>query len=369
MQPKNSNLPSSEPRRHHVVPQFLLRRFLSPSGDLFALDRHNGHPHKMNAKNASAIRDFYRLEGIDNPVAVEQMLSSIEGEAALAIRQLESDPPNLSPNDRWTLAHFMVLQDMRTPLWRGYLLDHLGRLYLDLLEVDLENAVTNPERLRSLCHDAEATDADLESERITLLDEIRKGRITVEVPHAEAIVAMVEIAPRLVPKILEMSWTVLTAEAGEQFVLSDTPLTHHDTAPTVPYGGASWMSGPMAVTSMPLGPQLCLQLSPNGGPALTARTATGHDVKDINLRSYGWAERWVYGASQQVLQEVRRAAKANPRLAARPQPPTMTIFDGPGTPGIDASGRPIVTFGSADTTIRSATGIRRSRPTAPPSAE
>jgi hypothetical protein len=50
-------------------------------------------------------------------------------------------------------------------------------------------------------------------------------------------------------------------------------------------------------------------------------------VRDINLRTYGWAERFVYGRTQEVVQGVRQNAKRHPDKVIRPRAPMQVLFE------------------------------------------
>jgi hypothetical protein len=58
-----------------------------------------------------------------------------------------------------------------------------------------------------------------------------------------------------------------------------------------------------------------------------SRAARGHHhggsddklVREINLRTYGWAKRFIYGSSQEVVAQVRREVKRFPQLVVRPR--------------------------------------------------
>jgi hypothetical protein len=48
-------------------------------------------------------------------------------------------------------------------------------------------------------------------------------------------------------------------------------------------------------------------------------------VEAINLRTYGWADRYIFGRSQEVVADVRRLAKARPKAVPVPRPPRQVL--------------------------------------------
>jgi hypothetical protein len=64
------------------------------------------------------------------------------------------------------------------------------------------------------------------------------------------------------------------------------------------------------------------------GPSSIATARVGRDgVRAINLRTYGWASRYIYGSSQGVVVKVRRQAKKYHHLVIRPRKGTGVILE------------------------------------------
>ena len=79
---------------------------------------------------------------------------------------------------------------------------------------------------------------------------------------------------------------------------------------------------------MPIDERVCLLLRP-GPPTWELRTVDAPTVQEINLRTYASAQWSIYGPSQQVVQDVRTAAKrSRARITElRPRPPRFVIFE------------------------------------------
>jgi Protein of unknown function (DUF4238) len=109
--------PGKEPRRHHIVPRFYLRRFADEKERLVAVDLANPTKRKPVSVNDAAVeKDFYTvIDDTGSPsVAVERLLAHIEGWASPAIERASFGvlfPPQ--PNDRAALSLLIALQLVR----------------------------------------------------------------------------------------------------------------------------------------------------------------------------------------------------------------------------------------------------------------
>jgi hypothetical protein len=109
--------------RHHIVPQFLLRRFANEDGQLRALDRSDlNSVHRTSVTKACLEAGYYRIETEDleewardghDPEFVEKTLSSIETDAANITANIIAGELPHTEADRLHLALFVALQMTR----------------------------------------------------------------------------------------------------------------------------------------------------------------------------------------------------------------------------------------------------------------
>jgi hypothetical protein len=104
--------------------------------------------------------------------------------------------------------------------------------------------------------------------------------------------------------VSELRWTMLVS-GHAQFVSSDRAVAMTDANLEFPWSGNAWNSSPTAQTTVPLGPQRCLVLEP-GAAGIGEAHVDAAQVMHVNLRIYGWAERFIYGTTQAVVCQVRR---------------------------------------------------------------
>jgi hypothetical protein len=116
----------SEPRRHHYVPQFYLRRFCDANGRLWAWDKAGDRVFQTSPNAIANETDFYRLRNFEeqgqDPYILEKQLAQMENQAAAITGQWLDwlrilDPGRKIPIPkvhRYIVARFMVIQHLRT---------------------------------------------------------------------------------------------------------------------------------------------------------------------------------------------------------------------------------------------------------------
>ena len=114
----------SKPKRHHVVPQMLLRNFAMPEdgGRIWqARVSDEDDPVSVAIKDAAVIKHFYThfrdRPHKDDDWFWETLLAEWEGKAATALRELDADPERLGA----PAQALVLLQLLRTPLGQAQL--------------------------------------------------------------------------------------------------------------------------------------------------------------------------------------------------------------------------------------------------------
>ncbi len=212
-----------DPRVHHYVPQFFLRRFAD--GDQIArVELRKPDRHVLaNVKNVAAIKDFYTTIDVDPTIgetaSVERFLADVDGGAVKPIERLAFGflfPP--SNQDRFHVALWIAMLHMRGPGQRRQ------------WEAMSDQAI---KMQYSLVHDhasarAHLTDADgsepTDTEVQELLAAVRRMDEIEFVPHQnDFIQMMLDFGVRSVPFYLRRYWTVFKfREKG--LILTDRPV-------------------------------------------------------------------------------------------------------------------------------------------------
>ena len=116
----------SEPKLHHWVPQFYLRRFADPDGRIWAWDRRRDLIFPAGSKQIAGERHFYRMPELaklgSDPLTMEKQLADLESNAAAITHKWLGCVRDMNPGDRMeipvedreTMALFIALQFYRT---------------------------------------------------------------------------------------------------------------------------------------------------------------------------------------------------------------------------------------------------------------
>ena len=171
-------IPDTDAKRHHFIPQFLLRRFLAPGRDrLHQLDVESGRPQAIAPAGAASRRHFYSV--VDDEGSrhnkIESFLSIVEGYAADALNRLLADPQALQPGDRATLAYFFRLIGVRTP----HAAARAAAVSNAIATVMSAGRVIHPDVFARDYREAigEGTDEEIEAMRLEMLAALREGRM------------------------------------------------------------------------------------------------------------------------------------------------------------------------------------------------
>lgn len=322
-------LPPSCAQRHHFVSAFALARFATPVGSrkgwMFQLDVRSGTPKRTRPEDAAFVKDLYTYKDDQGELSrtVESFFSIVEKHAAPPLDRLRSDPSSISPEDRFTIAFFLAFQESRTPA--GLIRSERMRRATFELKASMDLSSLEAFREAFKCDLTESMSLDeLESMRKRMQKQLLDGEVGFESPRTGALVQILEGATEIAELIYSLDWIVLTAEEAE-FITSDRPISMVDHAPPHPWSGNAWSSSADALSFYPLSPTRGLFMMP-GDHDLSIATSEPSQVRRLNLMTYGWAERFVYGTSQEVVSRVRQQARDHPAEVANPRPPKQVLY-------------------------------------------
>jgi Protein of unknown function (DUF4238) len=325
-----SRLDNSAAKRHHFVSQFLLRGFARTHKDkhcVFQMEtKARGAPLRVDVRTAASRHRFYAVRGEDGTMSNrnEGYLALVEEHAAPALQHLLDDPATLSPGERATIAFFIALQTMRTPAAAEQITAVANAAFRTSASEFYSDRRAFSENYRDFFGE-EASDEEIEQFRQETIAQIHDGRLRLS-GRAAALSAGLTHAVDNVPMLIEFDWTLLRASDGG-FITSDRGYAIHDPTPPYPWASQGILSSAKSETTVPLSDTACLvvrPLPPGGG--LTAREAAAREIETINLRTYGWADKYVFGRTQGALVAVRTAARRDPAKVVRPKPFTQVVL-------------------------------------------
>jgi hypothetical protein len=157
---------------------------------------------------------------------------------------------------------------------------------------------------------------------------LNKGieQVKIGAPIDRMLGSVFQIAVEIAPEVFACAWAIRHAE-GSPFIVGDTPVAMYD--PTLnrhAARGNGWTSSQLAQTTLPLGRSTCLMIRP-AGPYLSHGTARPGLVDEINLRTYVWADQYVYGPEHAPLEALHTGHSRNrPRSRGSHRSRRASIF-------------------------------------------
>lgn len=225
-----------EPRRHHYIPEFYLANF-TPTGEkddfLWVLDKKQAKQWKAIPKNVAHQRDFYRISAEDlKATEVEGILSEIEGEASLVIRNV-IEKLRLPDDDKEfaILMDFIALMATRIPGVRN----SISKIFDDVYRDYLHTVTDTPERWKSIISKLKEENPKIKS-KVSYADMkkfVDEDQYKVDTPPGYHLENMFQWANSILPYLVYRKWSLIMIENNEnKFICSDNPI------------GLSWIDPP-----------------------------------------------------------------------------------------------------------------------------
>lgn len=282
--------------RHHLVPQFLLRRFAGADKKLVMVKREDlSSSFSTTVNNACNEAGFYRIETEDidpdhrehyDPETLEKYLSVFESRAERAIRHLLVGTPPWADNDRFHLADFTALQYVRGWHFRKQF-DEIGTLAMRR-EMLANRPKLEQSAKRFLQQRGERATPEAIADFIDHAYGPQGPRLVLAKPHA--IQASFRFAlETLAPTLANRPLRLLHFADDTPLLTSDSPVVTW--APDRPNERVVALRDATTIT-LPLGPNLALSFARSGRDVAARAGATR--VRQINAAVADIADRWIY---------------------------------------------------------------------------
>jgi hypothetical protein len=324
-----SRLDANQAKRHHYIPQFVLREFATRRDGkhfIFQMPTQGRRaPTAVSVRDAALRKNLYRAID-ENGKATnrhEGYLELIERHAAHAIRRLLQAPESLAPGDRATIAFFVAFQMMRTLAAAELVTEAANVAFRAAAPAAFGDRRTFAARRRAQGH--QGSDDEIEQLRQDMLEQVREGKVTVAGANGADFASGFQHAAESIPPIISFDWLLLRASAGG-FIASDRGYAIHDPAPPFPWAAQGLCSSDYSETFVPLADTAGLVIRPATlSCSLDVREVSGSEIEGLNLRTFGWATGYVYAKSQKLLDEIRVAARRQPGKVIKPKTLTAVI--------------------------------------------
>ncbi|PKO76008.1 MAG: hypothetical protein CVU21_15320 [Betaproteobacteria bacterium HGW-Betaproteobacteria-15] len=287
---------TSEPRKHHFLPQFYLRGFSIDRRGIFQIEKSTGRHYGCQIKDIAAIRDYHELDGADtdDPFLLEKKLAEVEGQQAAHLQSALSDGIELE-QDRLNLLELLAIMRMRVPAVK----EHIDRSYGSTVRATalaLQRAGRLPKPPKGL----EET--------------LRVERLDIKVLNWKRLDVMFRMgtSEKVLQILASMRATLFRAPFGSRFVTSDQPVAiYHPTLWKGNYGAGPGTLG--VEVSFPLSGRALLMLDHVAQPH-SERVATCAEVEEFNRRTVVMAQEYIY--TGETPQSVAALAKKGSRVFA-----------------------------------------------------
>ena len=319
-----SRLDANKAKRHHYVPQLTLRGFAKEqNGAQRVFQMHTTGrkaPIRVSVRDAALRRRLYVAVDEDGRETNrhEGYLELIERHAAPALRRLIDDPVSLDPGDRATIAFFVAFQMMRTPAAAEQVTALANMAFQNAASETFSDRRAFAESYRER-YESDASEEEVERFRQQVLNSVREGKVRVAGKNGADFASGFRHAAESVPPIIAFDWTLVRAPSGG-FIVSDRGFAIHDPDPPFPWAGQGLMSSESSETLFPLSDCVALLIRPGAGRCrLGVTEASAEEVTRLNLRTFGWADSYVFARSQTVLDNVKVIARRRPAEVVRPK--------------------------------------------------
>ena len=315
------SMPESQAVYQHYVPQLHLRGFSAnprPAKNALTwrLDKTTGLIEEKRVARVGGDKKFNRVKDPDDKYtnAVEAWLGIVEHHAAPALERLGASTTRPSYPDRITTAFYLALQEARTP----HGLRTVETTSDMVMDAHLALWTHDEEMFADICRDAGIDESQevIEDLRLRMSE---PGYIKMADARTHAFNLAISIAGDLTNVIAPMTWTV--ARSSEPLVVGDHPITHFDPEPPMyPWTEPTWSSSHTAESYIPLNSTTMLKMTHprhRNERDFAVSGLSPDEVADMNLRSYGWATRYVFAEDRVTLEQLHQRAQAD--LSAVPR--------------------------------------------------
>ncbi len=328
-------------KRQHYVPRFQLRRFSVDPSDkkarIYKLEKPSGRPRFVNPENEAVIGHYYRVvtpDGVAHDEA-DLVLDRFENDAAGVIREIAAPDYRPSGKDIQALMLYVLTLKQRTPQAREALRDAYGQIGELEAEAILSDRDEYHRRMR-VAGSSKSTEK-IEEMRVSMLDDLRTGRVRLEATEAHEIGAMfltLESSAKQLFETLGVTCLRVPPDSRAVFVTSDNPVAHYDPTPKSREAGVSFLSSPKAMTQVALDPYFALVLTQDEPQTWAEKVLSEEEVDEANTLTYAWSREAIYGPSQEAITRVRSYAKRNRQLVGQfaYRPPRIWLSRGEGGP-------------------------------------
>jgi hypothetical protein len=279
------------PRRHHFIPQMLLRNFIDSEGYLHFCDKNSKERKIVRADTGKAFvkNDFYTLfsETGAKDVSTEKMLADLEGSSATIIKKImvsvrDGSGITLDDTEQAGLATFFLMQWSRTPeTQQAATSDEAGIKMLDEILADARKRFPNQiKKIESLAKP---------EEKARQLRNIRVNRLK-------------DLSPKAMKIITERGFAVLRIiNPQKSFIIGSRPVAR------IEVDGEKHLSNPKVEMWLPIASDIAIGLGKYEGQIRSYILEENKPIRELNM-TIARQSRFLASRSPQLLKSILNAS-------------------------------------------------------------
>jgi len=198
----------SEPKKHHIIPQMLLKNFCYEDKLCVYNKELKSYRHNQDIKNVCVQSYYYG----NDPNLEKFLAKEVEDPSTNSLEKFKVNPELISPQDKENIAIFLTFQFLRTEL--------AGNICAESLRSTLESGIIN------YISDTQNIKSEEEKEAAEYVIKNGFKDFTYQIPRLEIITQL--FAPKVISlvynRIYEMNWMLLEAPYDYSFILGDNPI-------------------------------------------------------------------------------------------------------------------------------------------------
>ncbi|WP_420429106.1 DUF4238 domain-containing protein [Kordiimonas sp.] len=283
----------NEPRRHHYIPQFILRNFCANDGFLFAYSKQSERSsvYQVKPKNVFLRKDLYAFEGAGGElnVSLEKGYARLESSVAPIVERMvnavrEGDVPLMSREERGIWDAFFYHQLKRTPDYHNPIIarQNFDKILADgIAEWEAQKGKLSQEKLREFS------------------DPIKRKKIR----QQAKIIGLAKSNPEVSRLLAKMGIRILKiVDAKKSFVVGSNPVVRMGPP------NAGYLGHPEYEMWLPIAHDIAV--SPNGSETgVQTHFLNDHNaIRRLNAKLFAQSE-MIAGRSKQLVKSLTRSGK------------------------------------------------------------
>lgn len=300
------NKNSSQPKRHHYVPEVYLKRFADSNEKMWIYDRLKKEYRYQVVKKIASQNHFYKFKTKDGgeSLDLEKLLSKIEGNFSRVVDKVLKKE-KLSLDERGQLAIFITFQILRTPEHKK----HMEEMYEKGMRKISSLQFSDIGRNEKLIDELGFTE-DITSEEVKNFFE--KENYNISFPREFFIKHLLESYSRILPLIYGFDWFFVETEKNLNFIITDHPFFITRPEHLAPFRGVGLLTKDSEKT-IPLTKKLCLimgNLSSLEEGYVEYQSLTNKElIRRINLNLVRSSNRFIYSDDRDFLEFLIKRSK------------------------------------------------------------